>query len=149
MFNTKVILKIFKKNFLIKLLLLAILYSIIPLSEIWLLFFLGGFIGNYLILGLAALTGLFGVLIVLPEIHILLNRIKQKIRKGEYPGREFVGMAGVLTGAIFLITPGFITDLLGFILFIPFFRNKIGKFLTRRMESRLKDIYEYLKLYEI
>jgi UPF0716 family protein affecting phage T7 exclusion len=55
----------------------------------------------------------------------------------------------VLLGAVFLITPGFITDFLGFLLFIPFFRNKIGNLITRRMESRLKDIYEYLKLYEM
>jgi UPF0716 protein FxsA len=141
--------KIMKQNLLARVLFLSLLYSIIPLSEIVLLFILGPYVGNAVILVCAALTGVLGVLIIVLQIQITLGRIKIKIRQGMYPGKEFVSLAGVLLGAVFLITPGFITDFLGFLLFIPFFRNKIGNLITRRMESRLKDIYEYLKLYEM
>ena len=107
------------------------------------------YVGNEIILLCAAFTGVVGVLIIVLQIQITLKRIKIKIKKGKYPGKEFISIAGVLVGAIFLLTPGFITDFLGFLLFIPLFRNKIGTFITKKMESRLKDIYEYLKLYEM
>jgi UPF0716 protein FxsA len=138
-----------KQNLLARVLFLSLLYSVIPLSEILLLFILGAYVGNLAILLCAALTGVLGVLIIVLQIQITLKRIKTKIKAGTYPGKEFISLAGVLLGAVFLITPGFITDFLGFLLFVPFFRNKIGNLITRRMESRLKDIYEYLKLYEM
>jgi len=149
MIISKVPLKILRQNLLIKVLFLALLYSVIPLAEILLLFLLGSYIGDLLVLACAALTGVIGVLIIVLQIQIILFTIKKNIREGIYPGREFISITGVLVGAIFLITPGFITDFVGFLLFLPLFRNKIGKFITKRMEKHLKDIYEYLKLYEI
>jgi UPF0716 protein FxsA len=149
MLHGNIFLKVIKQNLLVKVLFLSLLYSVIPLSEIILLFILGTYVGNEIILLCAAFTGVLGVLIIVLQIQITLKRIKAKIKKGAYPGKEFISIAGILVGAIFLLTPGFITDFLGFLLFIPFFRNKIGAFITKKMEARLKDIYEYLKLYEI
>ncbi|MEJ2662958.1 MAG: FxsA family protein [Spirochaetia bacterium] len=149
MFPGNLPLKIIKQNLLVRVLFLSLLYSIIPLSEIILLFILGAYIGNAVILMCAALPGVLGVLIIVLQIQSTLKRIKAKIKAGTYPGKEFVSLAGVLLGAVLLLTPGFITDFLGFLLFVPFFRNKIGNIITSKMESRLKDIYEYLKLYEL
>jgi len=140
---------LFQKDFILKLLLLALLYSIIPLSETFLLFHLGGIIGNYLVLAVAAATGLLGLIIAFNEISAILKSLKIKIKDGTYPGKEFISMAGVLTGGLLLLTPGFITDSLGFLLFFPVFRNGVGMIITSKMENRLKEIYEYLKLYEL
>lgn len=149
MLHGNIFLKIIKQNLLVKVLFLSLVYSVIPLTEIILLFILGTYVGSEIILLCAAFTGVVGVLIIVLQIQITLKRLKIKIKKGEYPGKEFISITGVLVGAIFLLTPGFITDFLGFLLFIPIFRNKIGTFITKKLESRLKDIYEYLKLYEI
>ena len=75
--------------------------------------------------------------------------LKDKVKQGVYPGKEFVTISGVLAGGILLLTPGFITDFFGFMLFVPLFRNLIGRMITRRMQKQLKEIYEYLKLYEL
>jgi len=140
---------LFKKEFILKLLLLALLYSIIPLSETLLILHLGGIFGNYLVLAVAATTGLIGLLVAYGEVEVIIKLIKTKLKEGIYPGKEFISLAGVLTGGLLLLTPGFITDSLGFLLFFPFFRNLVGRIITSRMENSLKDIYEYLKLYEL
>lgn len=149
MFNLSFIMQLFQKEFILKLLLLALLYSIIPLSETFLLLHLGGIYGNYIVLAVAASTGLAGLLVAFKEVEIIIGSIKKKLKESIYPGKEFVSLAGVLTGAILLLTPGFITDSFGFLLFVPYFRNSVGKFITSKMENSLKDIYEYLKLYEL
>jgi UPF0716 protein FxsA len=148
MLNTNFLLKFFHKDFVLKLLLLAMLYSIIPLSEMFLILQLGAIFGNYLIIALTATTGLLGLLAAFSEIRTIINIIKEKLKEGIYPGKEFVSLAGVLVGALLLLTPGFITDSFGILLFIPAMRNAIGKLITSKMENQLKDIYEYLKLYE-
>ncbi len=148
MFDTSFIMRLFQKEFILKLLLLALLYSLIPLAEIFLILQLGGILGNYLVIALTAGTGLMGMLIAFSEIENLIKQIKRKLKDGEYPGKEFIGLAGVFAGAILMLTPGFITDTLGLLLFIPVIRNGVGKFITSKMENQLKDIYEYLKLYD-
>jgi UPF0716 protein FxsA len=145
----RLFLKFVEKEFIAGLLLLILLYSLLPLSEILLLLYIGGILGDFLTLACAASTGLLGVLVAFTQFKTVLGTLKEKVRAGTYPGREFIGIAGILAGGILLLTPGFITDLFGFILFIPVSRNLIGKLITKRIERQLKEVYEYLKLYEI
>jgi len=143
------LLRFLDRDFLPKVLLLFLLYSLLPLSEVVLILYLGGVAGRYLTLACAASTGLFGVLMAVSQFRSILNRLKEKVRQGSYPGREFMNLAGIFIGGILLLTPGFITDFLGLLLFLPVFRTLIGGMITRRMERQLKDVYEYLKLYEL
>lgn len=149
MVSLKLILKFFNREFIIKVLFLFLLYSLVPLAEIYILLYLGGHIGNYFTLALAASTGLFGMLIVLREFQANLKLLRRKIKYGDYPRLEFMSLAGVIIGGILLLTPGFVTDFIGFLLFMPLFRNWVGKIVTKRMESNLKEIYEYLTLYDL
>jgi hypothetical protein len=80
------------------------------------------------------------------EAHRLL---RARIRRHEYPGTEFVDLAGILMGSILLLTPGFITDFVGFLLMIPFFRRFLGRAVTRRMDRSLHEVYEYLQLSDL
>jgi UPF0716 protein FxsA len=149
MIGIRVLLRFFEKDFLTKVLFLFLLYSLLPLGEIFLLLFVGDILGRYFTLTVAASTGLVGVMVALSQLRTVMDSLRRKIRDGVYPGEEFMGMAGILVGGILLLTPGFITDTLGFLLFLPFLRNSVGRMITRRMESQLKEVYEYLKLYEL
>ncbi len=149
MHNTKILLRFFDKTFIIKLLLLTLLYSLLPLAEIILLLSIGAGIGNYLTLAIAATTGFIGCFIAFNEALSILSAIRKKVKAGQYPGKEFINMAGVFVGAILLLTPGFLTDFFGFLLFFPFFRNIVGKIITKKVENQLHELYEYLKLYEL
>lgn len=149
MIKTNILLRLFNKNFIFKLIIITLIYTLIPLMEIFLLIFIGEKYGNYLMLALAASTGFIGVIIALAEINTALTNLKIKIKESSYPKKEFIIIAGVFTGCVLLITPGFITDFLGFLLFIPFVRNKIGGAITKALDKTLKEIYEYLKIYEL
>jgi len=149
MLKTNFLLKLFRKGFIIKLLLLTLLYMLLPLIEIFIIMYMSDFFGQFLLLGLAASTGLLGILMALLQVNKTLSNLKDKINKGEYPGKEFMILSGILVSSLLLITPGFITDLLGFCMLVPFFRNEIGKFITGKIDKTLKEIYEYLRLYEL
>ena len=56
-------------------------------------------------------------------------------------------IAGLFCGSLMLLTPGFITDIIGFLLLFPSIRDNVGKFVTARVSNKLREIYEYLKLY--
>jgi UPF0716 protein FxsA len=137
------------KDFLFRLIFILLLYSIVPIAEIFLFLWLGEVIGNYLILAIAAVVGLLGMLFALREVRVTLERLRARIRRHEYPGSEFVDLAGILAGSILLLTPGFITDFVGFLLLVPFFRRVLGRVVTRRMDRSLHEVYEYLQLSDI
>jgi UPF0716 protein FxsA len=143
------LLRFFDREFVLKALFLVLLYSLLPLGEIVLILFVGDIIGRYLTLALAASSGLFGVLVAARQLRVLLEAARRKIRSGVYPGAEFVEIAGVLVGAVLLMTPGFVTDAMGLAMFVPGVRRSIGRLITRRLERRLKEIYEYLRLYDL
>ena len=143
------LLRFFDRAFMFQLIMLALLYSLVPLGEIFLIIYLGTIFGNYLTLATAALTSLVGMLIALRELRRQLALLKERMNRGEYPAEEFVSLAGILIGSIFLLTPGFITDLLGFLLFVPALRRGLGRKIVRRTQLRFKELYAYLKLYDL
>ena len=149
MISVKLVLKFLQKDFVLKFLFLVLLCSLVPLTEVFVLLYLGRLIGNYFILAIAASTGLLGLLIIIREFQSNLDVLKRKIREGEYPDNEFMRLAGILAGGVFLLTPGFITDVIGCFLFIPIFRHWVGKLISLQLESNLKEIYEYMSLYDL
>jgi UPF0716 protein FxsA len=146
--QAKFILRFLDRTFITKLLILALLYSLLPLAEIFLIIYLGDRIGNYFTLALAAFTGLMGMLFALRGFQKNLRLLKDKIREGVFPTEEFITLTGIFAAGILLLTPGFITDLLGFSLFIPVIRSALGRFIIRVTRANFKELYEYLKLYD-
>ncbi len=149
MLNIKTLIRFFDTGFVLKLLFLCLFYSLIPLIETFFLLYLSVIWGKYLTLALAASTGLVGLFFIFCEIRGILSKIKEKIKEGCYPEKDFISLAGTFAAGILLLSPGFITDFIGLLLFLPFFRSRVGMIIIKRMDGQLKDIYEYLRLYEI
>ncbi len=55
----------------------------------------------------------------------------------------------MLVSSVLLLTPGFITDLVGFLLLVPVFRQAVGRAIAKRLDRNFKEVYEYLKLYDL
>jgi len=149
MIEFRLILRFLDREFLVKLIFILLLYSLVPLGEIFLFLFLGDLIGNYLILAIAAVVGLVGILFAVGQIRRTLERLRGKIRRSQYPGKEFVDLVGILVSSVLLLTPGFITDFAGFLLLMPFFREALGRAIAKRMDKSFKEVYEYLRLYDL
>jgi len=146
MIEIRSILRLFDSRSLIKGMLLLLLYSLVPIGELALLLYLGQRWGTYLVLALTAGAGLFGFIVSVRKVRRMTEQIKARVAEGCYPGDEFVRLAGALVGSLLLITPGFITDIIGFLLLFTFPQVWVGRSITRRMEDKLKEVYEYLKL---
>jgi UPF0716 protein FxsA len=144
----KVLLRLLDRTFVTKLLILGLLYSLIPLGEIFLLIYLGSRIGVYISLALAAFAGLIGMLAALKELRKNLESLRRKARSGQLPVQEFVNLTAILAASVLLLTPGFITDTMGFLLFVPAIRDAWGRWVLAKTRTDLKELYEYLKLEE-
>ena len=59
-------------------------------------------------------------------------RLNQRLQQGQMPGTELVEGVLLLLGGALLITPGFITDAIGFLLLIPLSRKALAGFMVRR-----------------
>ena len=110
--------------------------------------YLGDRIGNYFTLALAAFTGLVGMLFALRGFQKNLQLLKAKIKEGIFPLEEFITLTGIFAAGILLLTPGFITDIVGFLLFVPVIRSALGRLIIRLSRTNFKELYEYMKLYD-
>lgn len=96
-----------------------VIFVILPLLEISVFIAVGEYIGLFTTLSLAFLTAILGGFIVKYQGLQTLQAIRESLRKGKMPAAEiFDGFCLVAAGAT-LITPGFVTDTIGFLLLIP------------------------------
>ncbi|MBA2871723.1 UPF0716 protein FxsA [Anoxybacillus calidus] len=115
--------------------LLMFLLIVIPALEIALLVLSGSVIGVWPTVGLIIATGVIGAWLAKREGIETIRQAKQELMYGRIPGEAVLDGICILVGGIVLLTPGFITDLLGFILLIPFTRRWIKPFLGRWLKS--------------
>lgn len=108
-----------------------ILFVLVPLCEVLVFMKVSGYIGLGTALLMALTTAVLGGLIVKYQgIHTLMTA-QETMRRGGMPAKElFDGLCIVAAGAT-LITPGFITDAIGFALLIPMFRNLLRNKLSQ------------------
>lgn len=93
---------------------LFFIFTIVPFCEIYLLITVGGWVGFWNTLFLVLLTGILGAYLVQSEWRNLLPDLFKKVRGGNQNLTEsFLDSVCVFTGSVLLITPGFITDIIG------------------------------------
>ncbi len=138
-----------EKDFLFKLIFALLVYSLVPLGEIVFFIYLTTLIRNWLVLVLAVLIGLPGVLIVQNQLTEILERLRSRIRVGEHPGAELVDLLGILVAAVFLVTPGFLTDVLGYLLLVPTLRVTLARALAKKLQRSSRELFDFLKLREL
>ena len=106
---------------------------VIPLLEIAAFVVIGGQIGVFATLALVVVTAVVGSVLLRAQGFGLINRIRTEMNAARVPARELVhGVMLLLAGAL-LLTPGFVTDAAGFVLFVPPFREAVWVFLRNRV----------------
>lgn len=113
--------------------LVATIFLVVPIVEIYLLIQVGQVIGAGWTVFLVVLTAVIGVGLLRIQGLSTLNRAQQKLQQNELPAREMLeGMGLVVAGAL-LLTPGFFTDTIGFLLLFPPTRLWLVKSIASRM----------------
>ena len=111
----------------------------IPLIEIYLMIKVGGLIGAFNTIFLIFFTAVTGIFFARLEGFRALRSGFQQIVKNEMPIYEIISGAALAFAALLLIIPGFLTDLIGFLLIIPitrkFFIKSISSKFNRKKEN--------------
>ena len=102
---------------------LFLVFLLVPIIEIYLLIQVGGLIGALPTVAMVVLTAVVGSALIRRQGFSTLERARQGMAAGQVPAMEMMeGVALVIAGAL-LLTPGFFTDAIGFLLLIPAFRR--------------------------
>lgn len=111
---------------------LFLLFIIIPIIEISILINVGEAIGAWNTVGLVLLSAFIGVNMLRYQGLSTLARAQQRANQGEIPGQEMVEGIVLAVGGALLVTPGFVTDVIGFSCLISFTRQALAKSLMSR-----------------
>lgn len=113
--------------------LIPFLLLIVPITEIAVFILVGGQIGVIATLAMILVTAILGSILLRVQGFAVLRSIQSKTETGEVPGRELVNGVMILVAGVLLLTPGFVTDALGFLLFFPPFRHFLWTHLASRV----------------
>ena len=111
----------------------------IPLIEIYLMIKVGGLIGAFNTIFLIFFTAITGVYFArLAGLNAIRSGFSQLI-KNEIPVYEIISGAALAIAALLLIIPGFLTDLIGFLLIIPMTRKFFIKSLSHKFKKKVNN----------
>lgn len=118
---------------------LALLFVGVPLLELFILIQLGQVVGLWPTIGLVVLTGFAGAALARLEGLRTLLRIQEELNQGSLPGSALLDGLAILLGGALLLTPGILTDVLGFSFLLPPTRKLLLGKIRKSMERGLRQ----------
>lgn len=117
---------------------LLLLFTVLPLTELVLLLWIADQTSLWFTIGLVLFTGVLGAWLARLEGWRTVQRIQGELQSGRMPGDALVDALLILVAGAVLVTPGVITDAVGFALLVPAFRRWMKRGLKRRFASRFR-----------
>lgn len=118
---------------------LLLLFVLVPAIELALLIELGRRIGTLETLGVIAATGILGAFLARRQGLGVLRKIRQEVDDGRIPAGPIADGVMILLAAALLMTPGILTDAVGFLCLIPFTRRAIRRWLWVRLVEAVRS----------
>ena len=118
-------------------LLLVVLFIVVPIAELAVLIQIGQLIGIWWTIALLVADAVLGSMLARSQGRATWRRFNEALRAGRPPTREVMDGALVLFGGALLLTPGFISDILGVLLLLPPTRALVRAVLVRRFAGRM------------
>jgi UPF0716 protein FxsA len=116
---------------------LFLLFTLVPLVEIFLLIQFGGLMGVWPTIALVAITGWLGATLARREGRRAIASYQEAMAKGKLPEEGIVSGLLILAGGVLLITPGIISDVCGLLLMIPPIRKRVAKLVQARLQKQI------------
>ena len=116
---------------------LFLLFVAVPPIEIGLFIAIGNRIGFWPTMGIVLLTAVIGANPVAHQGRGELGRIQSEFTSGQFPAKPLAHGAMILVSGALLITPGFLTDVVGFSLLSPAIREVLRKWGAKRWSKRV------------
>jgi UPF0716 protein FxsA len=115
---------------------LLVLFIGVPLLELVVLIKVGALIGTLNTILLILITGVLGAALARQQGLGVISRIKEELSQGRSPSNELLNGVCILVGGFLLLTPGILTDVLGFALLTPPIREIVKKYLRRKLAQK-------------
>jgi UPF0716 protein FxsA len=115
---------------------LLAIFIVVPLAELYVLIQVGQAIGALPTIALLLADSVLGTVLLRTQGRSTWRRFNEALAAGRPPAREVLDGALVIFGGAFLITPGFITDLIGLVLLLPPTRALVRRALVRNFANR-------------
>ena len=116
---------------------LILIFTIVPFIEFSLLIELGTYIGTLNTIMVVVVTGIIGAFMARMAGLSVLFRIQENLRAGIFPKDEIFDGILILIGGAFLLTPGLLTDAVGFLFLLPLGRESVKRWLKEVVKKRL------------
>jgi UPF0716 protein FxsA len=117
---------------------LILLFTLVPLIELYLLMLIGGWLGLWPTVAMVVVTGLVGAWLARMEGLRVLRQWQQSLAEGRMPAEGVLGGVLLLVGGVLLITPGVLTDVVGLSLLVPASRRQVSVWLRPWIERRIQ-----------
>ncbi len=109
-----------------------LIFLVIPVLEMIVLIEVGSILGSFTTVFLVFFTALLGVAMLRHQGLNTLLSFNQKLNSGDLPAEELLSAVFLVLAGAFLLTPGFVTDSLGFLLLLPPFRSMLAQYLIQQ-----------------
>jgi UPF0716 protein FxsA len=117
---------------------LALLIIVIPAIDIGVLLLSGKTIGLFPTIAFIIFTGVLGAYLAKREGLQTIKRVQEQLSYGQIPGDSLLDGICILIGATLLLTPGFVTDLFGFLLLFPPSRKPFKFLMINALRKRIE-----------
>jgi len=117
-------------------LLLFFAFVVVPIVEIAILIALGNAVGFWWAFALVVATAFLGSWLVSLQGRATYDQVRTQLNSGQLPGSAMAHGAMILVAGAFLLTPGLLTDAVGFLLLVPAIREMIRKTVLNRYIGR-------------
>lgn len=118
---------------------LVLAFVVVPLVDLYVLLLVAGRIGGLETFALVILTGIVGGALAKSQGAQTVRRLQYRASRGESPSSELADGALILVGAALLVTPGLITDAVGFALLLPFVRPHVRSVLSSYFAKKVRS----------
>lgn len=116
---------------------LFLIFAVIPVIELAIFIKVGSFIGVTNTIIIVILTAMIGAYMVRLEGFGVMTRMQNNMQQGIFPADELISGIMILIAGALLLTPGFFTDILGFLMVFPLSRNHITKLVKQYLEKKI------------
>lgn len=120
---------------------LVALFIGIPLIEIYLFIQVGGMIGALATVVLVIVTALLGISLLRSQGFHTMAKFQREVATGQLPTTTMLEGVALILGGALLLTPGFLTDAVGFLCLIPFTRKTIIAWVIKNMSVTSSGFY--------
>lgn len=114
---------------------LLLAFILVPIVELAILIQLGRYVGLAATLGLIVVTGTLGAWLARRQGLGVLRRMREETAAGTLPAEAVVDGVIIVAAGALLLTPGLLTDAVGFACLVPAWRRRLKSYLRRKLEE--------------